>query len=99
MNSPIGYWLKRLDSALEAHPDATLARLLLTRRQWQTVNTMAAGSISSDRLGDALRPFGKADGGDSQEREMAALAGCGLVILMDGQLSLSELGRVRHGEA
>ncbi|XAS66044.1 MarR family transcriptional regulator [Micrococcaceae bacterium Sec5.7] len=99
VNRPIGYWLKRLDGALENHLDATLAHLKLTRRQWQIVNTLAAGSISPDHLSEVLHPFWRADGGDSQEREMAALVGRGLMILVDGQLALSDLGRARHAEA
>src|SRR5688500_17208152 len=39
VNRPIGYWVKRLDAALETHLDSTLGRLRLSRRQWQVLNT------------------------------------------------------------
>jgi hypothetical protein len=35
---PIGYWLKRLDRAIEGALDPTLATENLTRRRWQTTN-------------------------------------------------------------
>ena len=35
---PIGYWLKRLDRAIEGALDPTLAAENLTRRHWQTLN-------------------------------------------------------------
>lgn len=98
MNKPIGYWLKRLDAALEAHLDTTLARVKLSRRQWQTINTLAESPISPDELAEALRPFWGEDT-KQRERELANLVGRGLIILSDGYLMLSESGRVTHRQA
>ena len=40
---PIGYWLKRLDRAIDGALDATLAAEDLTRRHWQTMNFLHEG--------------------------------------------------------
>jgi hypothetical protein len=40
---PIGYWLKRLDRAIEDGFDRDLASWSLTRRHWQILNTLSGG--------------------------------------------------------
>lgn len=100
MNRPIGYWVKRLDSSLEAQLDSTLARLRLTRRQWQVLNTLSAGPVTPAEIRDVLHPFHSTDDdGDAQERDMAALVRKRLVILLDGRLTLTESGASLHSEA
>lgn len=98
VNKPIGYWIKRLDAALEAHLDSTLARLKLSRRQWQTLNVLAEAPLSPEDLDGILNPFW---GGDTRRREneLAALVGRGMIIMVDDRISLSELGHVKHLEA
>lgn len=98
VNKPIGYWTKRLDAALEAHLDSTLARLKLSRRQWQMLNVLAETTISPEDLDGILNPFW---GGDTRRREneLAALVGRGMIIMVDDRLSLSELGHAKHTEA
>lgn len=98
MNKPIGYWLKRLDAALEAQLDNTLARLKLSRRQWQTLNVLAENAVSPELLDEVLRPFWGSDT-RLRERELATLVGRGLIVLVDGRLALSGLGRSTHTEA
>ncbi|MFJ5955116.1 MarR family transcriptional regulator [Paenarthrobacter sp. NPDC092416] len=98
MNKPIGYWLKRLDAALEAQLDSTLSRLKLTRRQWQTLNTLAESTLRPEELDGILRPFW----GDDirlRERELAALVGRGMITMIDDRLTLSERGREKYHEA
>ncbi|MFF2555228.1 MarR family transcriptional regulator [Nocardia sp. NPDC058058] len=53
----IGYRLKRLDQLIESTFDRLLGTAGLTRRQWQTLNTLTRGPQSRDQLIDALRPF------------------------------------------
>ncbi|MCZ9880869.1 MarR family transcriptional regulator [Arthrobacter sp. B2a2-09] len=98
MNKPIGYWIKRLDTALEAHLDSTLARLKLSRRQWQTLNVLAETPLSPEDLDGILNPFW---GGDTRRREseLAALVGRGMIIMVDARISLSELGHAKRAEA
>ncbi len=99
VNRPIGYWVKRLDAALETHLDSTLARLHLSRRQWQVLNTLSSGPITPVELADVLRPFSAANGGAAQERDMAALVRRELVFLLDGRLTLTNDGWALHTEA
>lgn len=99
VNRPIGYWVKRLDAALEAQLDSTLARLHLTRRQWQVLNTLSSGPVTPAEVADVLRLFNAADGGDAQERDMAALVRRKLVSLLDGHLTLTDAGWASHSEA
>jgi hypothetical protein len=54
---PIGYWLKRLDRAIDGALDPTLAAEDLTRRHWQTMNLLHQGPSDTPALAEALRPF------------------------------------------
>jgi hypothetical protein len=95
---PIGYWTKRLDAALEAHLDGTLARLKLSRRQWQALNVLAETPLSPGDLDGILNPLWGSDT-RRRESELAALVGRGLVIMVDDRISLSELGHVKNTQA
>jgi hypothetical protein len=99
VNRPIGYWVRRLDEALETHLDSTLARVRLTRRQWQVLSTLSSGPVSPTELKHALRPFTAADGAVAHERDMAGLVRRDLVFLLDGQLSLTDAGVALHAAA
>lgn len=99
VNRPIGYWVKRLDAALEMYLDASLARLRLSRRQWQVLQTLSSGALTPVELEEALRPFNAAQGGYTQEREMAALVRRQLVFLTEGRLTLTGAGLDLHAEA
>lgn len=98
VNRPIGYWLKRLDAALEAHLDNTLSQLRLSRRQWQAINTLADRPVSPQALAETVRPLW-GDNAALREKELAALVGRGLITLVDGYLTLSDLGFAKHAEA
>jgi hypothetical protein len=54
---PIGYWLKRLDRAIEAALEPILADEGLTRRHWQTMNVLHEGPRDARSLAEMLRPF------------------------------------------
>ncbi|WP_347107776.1 MarR family transcriptional regulator [Paenarthrobacter sp. S56] len=98
MNKPIGYWIKRLDAALEVQLDNTLARVKLSRRQWQTLNTLADATMLPEELDQVLRPFW----GDDlrlRERELASMVGRGLITMVDERLTLSERGREAFHQA
>ena len=99
VNRPIGYWIKRLDAGLEAQLVSTLARLHLTRRQWQVVNALHLGPLTPAEVGNILLSFNSADDGDAQERDMAALVRNRLVFLLDGRLALTEAGAALQTEA
>jgi DNA-binding MarR family transcriptional regulator len=54
---PIGYWLKRLDRAIDGALEPTLAAVDLTRRHWQIMNFLHEGPSDTPALAEALRPF------------------------------------------
>lgn len=54
---PIGYWLKRLDGAIEGALAATLAADGLARRHWQTMNLLHEEPRDEPGLTEAMRPF------------------------------------------
>jgi DNA-binding MarR family transcriptional regulator len=54
---PIGYWLKRLDQLIEGSFDRALAQADLTRRHWQVMNVLHAGSASEQEIAEALQAF------------------------------------------
>jgi DNA-binding MarR family transcriptional regulator len=54
---PIGYWLKRLDRAIDGALDPTLAAENLARRHWQTMNFLHERPSDAPTLTEALRPF------------------------------------------
>jgi DNA-binding PadR family transcriptional regulator len=54
---PIGYWLKRLDRAIDDALGPTLAAESLARRHWQTMNFLQEGPSDAPALAEALRPF------------------------------------------
>lgn len=99
VNRPIGYWVKRLDASLESHLDSTLARLGLSRRQWQVLDMLRSGPAAPAEIGDVLRPFSSGDDSAAQESDMAALVRKKLVFLLDGRLSLTDAGLALHSEA
>ncbi|MDR6988828.1 hypothetical protein J2Y66_003336 [Paenarthrobacter nitroguajacolicus] len=98
MNKPIGYWIKRLDAALEAQLDSILARIKLSRRQWQTLSVLSEGAMLPDHLEESLRPLWGSDV-RMRERELAALVGRGMITMVDDRLVLSDLGREKFHEA
>ncbi len=98
MNKPIGYWIKRLDAALEAQLDSILARIKLSRRQWHTLSVLSEGAMLPDQLEESLHPLW---GNDvrMRERELAALVGRGMITMIDDRLVLSDRGREKCHEA
>jgi DNA-binding MarR family transcriptional regulator len=54
---PVGYWVKEVDRLIEESFGRLLAEEGLTRRHWQVLNTIAAGTTSQDGIDRALAPF------------------------------------------
>lgn len=93
---PIGYWLKHLDRLLENTFDRTLADVGLSRRHWQTLNTLARGPATSAELNAALKPFTGADPG-ALAPVLDALTGRGWVTTKaEGQHALTVHGATAH---
>ncbi len=96
VNRPIGYWVKRLDAALERLLDSSLSRLGLSIRQWRVLNVLRSGPASPAEIEDTLRSSAKR--GAAQQHDMAALVRNNLVFLLDGRLALTDAGLALHAE-
>src|SRR5215469_8581436 len=57
MDRAIGYWLKHLDSLIEAAAQRALADEKLTRRHWQIMNVLRQSPQDAAALTMAIRPF------------------------------------------
>ena len=57
MFRPIGFWLKEVDRLIEESFGRLLGEHGLTRRHWQTLNTVAEGPVTAAELDAALAPF------------------------------------------
>ncbi|WP_245649448.1 winged helix DNA-binding protein [Nocardia shimofusensis] len=94
----IGYQVKRLDQLIESTFDRLLGDAGITRRQWQTLNTLSAGPADEAQLTDALRPFWEVND-ESLEELIRDLTGRGWVVEYTGRYSLTDAGRAAHAAA
>ncbi|MEV6062426.1 MarR family transcriptional regulator [Nocardia asteroides] len=92
----IGYQVKRLDQLIESAFDQAIAEIGMTRREWQTLNTIVRTPAAD--LRDALRPW---ESGDESVTEVtAALVGRGWIVPdADGGHTATDLGRAAHERA
>ncbi|MGA6205824.1 MarR family transcriptional regulator [Nocardia testacea] len=98
-NRLIGYQVKRLDQLIDLTFDRLVADAGLSRREWQTLNALAAGPAGDAALTDALRPFWEVEQEDPRE-VVAALAERGWVGRdSDGRYVLTEAGRTTRAAA
>jgi DNA-binding MarR family transcriptional regulator len=89
---PIGYWLKRLDRAIEGALDPTLAAEELTRRHWQTMNFLHQGPSDAPALAEALRPFW-GQGAITLDEVLGDLERRGMVVNDGGRYTLTAAGK------
>ncbi|WP_018657440.1 hypothetical protein [Actinomadura flavalba] len=54
---PFGYWLKTIDSRLEAAFAQALSDEGIDRRDWQMLNILSEAPTPPDAMDEALRPF------------------------------------------
>ncbi|WP_327110237.1 MarR family transcriptional regulator [Nocardia sp. NBC_01730] len=98
-NRLIGYQVKRLDQLIELTFDRLISETGLTRRQWQTLNTIGRGAVDDAQLVDALRPFWEANK-ENVDEVVADLAVRGWVERgPDGKYALTAAGRTAHAAA
>jgi hypothetical protein len=95
---PIGYWLKRLDRAIEGALDPTLAAENLTRRHWQTLNLLHDAPSDSVALAEALRPFW-GEGAITLDQVLSDLERRALVVSDAGRYTLRPRGRLLGPES
>ncbi len=94
---PIGYWLKRLDRAIEGALDPTLAAEDLTRRHWQTMNFLHQGPSDARALTEALRPFW-GQGAITLDEVLSDLERRALVVNDGGRYALTAAGKATRAK-
>jgi DNA-binding MarR family transcriptional regulator len=96
---PIGYWLKHLDRLIDQAFERALDADGLTRRQWQVLNTLAAGPSTDAALTAALQPFVKDDAKAVEVVINDFLDRGWIRTAPDGRAEISEPGRATHEAA
>ena len=94
---PIGYWLKRLDRAIDGALDSTLAVEGLTRRHWQTMNFLHEGPCEAPALAEALRPFW-GQGAITLDEVLSDLERRALVVDDRGRYALTAAGKATRAK-
>jgi hypothetical protein len=94
---PIGYWLKRLDRAIDGALDPTLAAEDLTRRHWQAMNLLHEGPSDAPALAEALRPFW-GQGAITLDEVLSDLERRALVVDHGGRYALTVTGTVARAK-
>lgn len=93
----IGYQVKRLDQLIEATFDQAVGSVGMSRREWQTLNTIVRDPAAD--LGEALRPFWEIDG-ESIADVTAVLAARGWITRdADGRHAVTDTGLTAHETA
>ena len=94
---PIGYWLKRLDRAIDGALDPTLAAGGLTRRHWQTMNYLYQEPSDATALAEALRPFW-GQGAITLDEVLSDLERRTLVVNNGGRYALTDAGKATRAK-
>jgi hypothetical protein len=94
---PIGYWLKRLDRAIDGALDSTLAAEGLARRHWQTMNFLHQGPSDAPALAEALRPFW-GQGAITLDEVLSDLERRGMVVNDGGRHALTAAGKATRAK-
>ena len=94
---PIGYWLKRLDRAIDGALEPTLAAEDLTRRHWQTMNFLHQGPSDAPALAEALRPFW-GQGAITLDEVLSDLEHQALVANDGGRYALTATGKATRAK-
>jgi len=97
LSRPIGYWLKRLDRAIDERFARELKRMNLGRRDWQVLHTIAKGTVAPEEVEAALRPFW-VPGTVTWPETRDALLHRGLIREEDALLHLTPDGERIHAE-
>lgn len=89
---PIGWWVKRLDTLLEEAVDAVVTGEGLTRRHWQVLHSLAAGTEQEADVRTALADFP----GDVDEVVSDLVGRLWVVRLGTGRVGLTSEGNAAH---
>jgi hypothetical protein len=94
--TPIGLLLRTLDRLIDERFDRTLAGRGVTRRQWQLLNTLAAGAATLDTLTAAVAPFLAA--GETARPHLDPLVTNGTVDTDGTAYALTDAGRATFAD-
>ena len=92
----LGYWLRRVDSLIEATQERTFGDEKLTRREWQILHLLSDSPRDAAGLTEALRPF-LGPGAITLDEVTGELAGRGWLTRDEaGRYALTPAGRAGH---
>jgi DNA-binding MarR family transcriptional regulator len=94
--SPIGYWLKKLDRLIDGQFERQLEEAGLSRRQWQLLNLLDDRPRSIPELQSALEPFLQEDPDDLSDA-LSGLVTRGWADSQDNIVTLAKTGRAQFG--
>ncbi|MBW6435030.1 hypothetical protein KZ829_14910 [Actinoplanes hulinensis] len=88
---PIGFLLRELDRLIDERFTAALGTRGITRRQWQLLNTVAAGTSTPEAMAAEVSPF--LAPGETVEPHLSPLVADGIVDAVAGRCTLTPAGR------
>jgi DNA-binding MarR family transcriptional regulator len=92
--SPIGYWLKKLDLLINRQFESQLSTARLSRRQWQLLNLLDNNPRSVPELQTELQPFLQGTTEDLSDA-LAGLVTRGWAESRDNIVTLTETGQAQ----
>jgi DNA-binding MarR family transcriptional regulator len=92
--SPIGYWLKKLDLLINRQFESQLSTARLSRRQWQLLNLLDNNPRSVPELQSELQPFLQGTTEDLSDA-LAGLVTRGWAESRDNIVTLTETGQAQ----
>jgi DNA-binding MarR family transcriptional regulator len=92
--SPIGYWLKKLDLLINQQFELQLSTARLSRRQWQLLNLLDNNPRSVPELQTELQPFLQGTTEDLSDA-LAGLVTRGWAESRDNIVTLTETGQAQ----
>jgi DNA-binding MarR family transcriptional regulator len=93
---PIGYWLRKLDSLIDALFERQLGDAGLSRRQWQLLNLLKDGPRSVPDLQVKLEPFLPGDASELNDA-LSGLVSRGWAESTDNIANLTKTGQAQFG--
>ncbi|MEX1079989.1 MAG: MarR family transcriptional regulator [Homoserinimonas sp.] len=94
---PIGFWLKLVDRLIDERFASIIEEHGVTRRQWQLLGVLEAGSAPVDELDQAIAPFLEPGSDESAADHLAELVDSDWITIDGTAYSLTERGRGAFG--
>ena len=94
---PIGFWLKLVDRLIDERFAAIIEEHGVTRRQWQLLAVVEAGSATLEQLDQTIAPFLEPGSDESAAEHLAELVDSDWIVVEGSVYSLTERGRTAFG--